>query len=89
MASRFDIDQASVTDNDTARQVEFTADVDGDDREFAVRYAVLKELSGEDPESDALEIFERISDELVDICLEAAIERPSADLVVINKGDLE
>ena len=89
MASRLEIDQASVTDNDVARQVEFTAEVDGDDRDFAVKYAVLKELSGDEPEDDALEMFERFSDELVDICAEAAIERPSADVIIIDEGDLE
>ncbi len=89
MASRLEIDQASVTDNDVAKQVEFTAEIDGDERDFAVQYAVLKELSGDEPEDDALEMFERFSDELADICLEAAAQRPSANVVVIDEGDLE
>ncbi len=89
MASRLEIDQASVTDNDVAKQVEFTAEIDGDERDFAVQYAVLKELSGDEPEDDALEMFERFNDELTDICLEAALQRPSANVVVIDEGDLE
>jgi hypothetical protein len=39
MASRLEIDQASVMDNEVASQVEFTAEIDGDDRDFAVTYA--------------------------------------------------
>ena len=89
MTSRLEIDQASITDNDVARQIEFTGEIDGDDRDFAVKYAVLKELSGDDPEDDALEMFERFSDELVDICFEAAAKRPSADVITIDEGDLE
>jgi hypothetical protein len=50
---------------------------------------VLKELSGDEPEDDALELFERFSDEIVDICAEAAVAKPSATLIVIDEGDLE
>ena len=89
MASRLEIDQASVTDNDVARQVEFTAEIDGDDRDFAVKYDVLKELSGDEPEDDALELFERFSDEILDACAEAAARQPSANVVTIDEGDLE
>jgi len=89
MAGQLEIDRASIEDNDDARQIEFTAEFDGDERDFAVKYAVLKELSGDEPEHDALELFERFSDELVDICAEAATVRPSADVVVIDVGDLE
>ncbi|MDO6413555.1 DUF1488 family protein [Sphingomonas sp. BIUV-7] len=89
MASRLEIDQASITDNDVTRQVEFTAEIDGDERDFAVKYAVLKELSGDEPEDDALEMFERFSDEIADICAEAADERPNASVVIIDENDLE
>ena len=61
MASSLVIDQNSLTDNDRERQVEFTAEIDGDDRDFAVKYAVLKDLSGDEPEDDALELFERFA----------------------------
>jgi hypothetical protein len=89
MASPLKIDQDSLTDNDRERQVEFTAEIDGDDRDFAVKYAVLKELSGDEPENDALELFERFSDEIVDVCVEVAAQRPTASLIVIAEGDLE
>ncbi|ATY31130.1 hypothetical protein CVN68_03305 [Sphingomonas psychrotolerans] len=89
MPNRLEIDQASVTDNDLTRQVEFTAELDGDEREFAVKYAVLKELSGDEPDEDALELFERFSDEIADICAEAALQRPSASVVIVDENDLE
>jgi len=89
MASSLEIDQASITDNDVARQIEFTAEIDGDERDFAVKYAVLKELSGDEPEDDALEMFERFSDEIAEVCAEAAAERPTANVVIVDEGDLE
>ena len=89
MASRLDIDQASVTDNEVARQVEFTAEIDGDERDFAVKYSVLKELSGDEPEDDALELFERFSDEIADMCADAAEQQPKADVVTVDESDLE
>jgi hypothetical protein len=89
MAARLEIDQATVTDNDVARQVEFTAEIDGDERDFAVDYAVLKALSGDEPEDDALEIFERFGDEIAEICADAAEQRPSASVITIDEGDLE
>jgi hypothetical protein len=89
MSSRLVIDQASLTDNDRQKQVEFTGEIDGDDRDFAVKYAVLKELSGDEPEDDALELFERFSDEIIDVCAEMAAAKPNASLVVIDEDDLE
>lgn len=89
MTDRLEIDQASVTDNDVARQVEFTAEIDGEERDFAVKYAVLKELSGDEPEDDALELFERFNDEISDMCADAAEQLPSANLVTIDEGDFE
>ena len=89
MASQIELDQASVIDNDVARQIEFTAEINGDERDFAVKYAVLKELSGDEPEDDALELFERFGDEIMDICVDAAVRQPSADVVTIDEVDLE
>lgn len=89
MPSPITIDHDSLIDNDRERQVEFTAEVAGDDRDFAVKYEVLKELSGDEPENDALELFERFSDEILDACAEAAERRSTADLVVVTETDLE
>ncbi len=88
MASRLQIDQASITDNDVAKQVEFSAELDGDEVEFAVKYAVLKELSGDEPEDDAVEMFERFSDEIIDVCEDVAAKRPGST-IVIDEDDLE
>ena len=89
MPNRITVDQASLTDNDVAQQVEFTAEIDGDERDFAVKYAVLRELSGDEPENDALELFERFSDEILDVCADVADQRPNANVVVIDDDDLE
>ena len=89
MPSRITVDQASLTDNDVAQQVEFTAEIDGDERDFAVKYAVLRELSGDEPENDALELFERFSDEILDVCADVADQRPNANVVMIDDDDLE
>ena len=89
MARSLVIDQNSLTDNDHERQVEFTAEIDGDERDFAIKYSVLKELSGDEPDTDALEVFERFSDEIIDVCVDAALQRPSASVVVVDEGDLE
>jgi hypothetical protein len=50
---------------------------------------VLKALSGDEPEDDALEIFERFGDEIAEICADAAEQRPSASVITIDEGDLE
>jgi hypothetical protein len=89
MPNRITVDQASLTDNDVAQQVEFTAEIDGDERDFAVKYAVLRELSGDEPENDALELFERFSDEILDVCADVADQRPNANVVMIDDDDLE
>ncbi len=89
MPSRITVDQASLTDNDIAQQIEFTAEIDGDERDFAVKYAVLQELSGDEPDNDALELFERFSDEILDVCADVAEQRPNANVVVIDDDDLE
>ena len=89
MTNRLEIDRASITDNDVERQIEFSAEIDAEERDFAVKYAVLKELSGDEPEDDALEIFDRFNDEIADFCADAALKRPTATVVIVDEGDLE
>jgi hypothetical protein len=89
MASRLKIDHASVEDNDVAGQIEFTGELHDDEYEFAVRYAVLKELSGDEPEDDAVELFERFSDEIIDICVDMATKGPATGVIVVTEADLE
>jgi hypothetical protein len=89
MAQRLQIDQASITDNEVTRQIEFVAELDGDEYDFAVKYAVLKEFSGDEPEDDALELFERFSDEILDVCADVLEKRPAATVIVVEEADLE
>lgn len=89
MTNRLKIDQDSLVDNDREKQVEFTAEIDSDDRDFAVKYAVLREFSGDEPDNDALELFERFSGEILEVCAELAERRPTASLVTVLEDDLE
>ncbi|RYE97772.1 MAG: DUF1488 family protein [Oxalobacteraceae bacterium] len=89
MPTRLQIDHASLTDNDVTRQIEFVGEVDGDEYDFAVKYNVLKELSGDEPEDDALELVERFSDEILDVCADVLAKRPSATVVIVDEDDLE
>lgn len=50
---------------------------------------MLKVLSGDEPENDALELLERFGDEIADMCADAADRQPSADIVKIDETDLE
>ena len=89
MASRLKIDHASIEDNDVAGQIEFVGELDDEEYEFAVRYAVLKELSGDEPEGDAVELFERFSDEIVDICADMVTKGGATGVIVVTEADLE
>ncbi|MGA1799144.1 DUF1488 family protein [Sphingomonas sp. 4RDLI-65] len=89
MANSLEIDQSSIVDNDVEKQIEFTGEFDSDEYEFAVKYAVLKELSGDEPEDDAIELFNRFNDDIVDACLAAIERKPSATVVIVDENDLE
>jgi len=54
-----------------------------------VKYAVLREVSGDEPDNDALELFERFSDEILDICADLAELRPTVNLITVTESDLE
>ena len=88
-ADKMDIDQSSITDNVHEQMVEFTADVDGDDFEFGVQYAVLEALSGDAPEDDAIEMFNRFSDTIAEAGLVALARDSDPALIVISENDLE
>jgi hypothetical protein len=88
-ADKIDIDLASAFDNIDERLVEFTAEVDGEEYQFGVQYAVLEALSGDVPEDDAIEMFTRFSDTIGEAGLVALRRDDSADLIVISENDLE
>ena len=88
-ADKMDIDLASALDNVEDHVVEFTAEVDGDEYQFGVQYAVLEALSGDVPEDDAVEMFTRFSDTIAEAGLVALRRDDTADLIVISENDLE
>jgi hypothetical protein len=88
-ADKMDIDLSTVLDNEHEQQVEFTGEVDGDDYEFAVQYAVLEALSGDAPDDDAVDMFNRFSDAIAEAGLVALARNSDQDLIVISENDLE
>lgn len=88
-ADRLDIDNNSLLDNIDERVVEFTAEADGDDYEFAVQYDVLEALSGDAPDGDALDTFNRFSDAITDAALAALARNADAVPIVVSESDLE
>jgi 2'-5' RNA ligase len=88
-ANQLEIDDSTVFDNVDAEQVEFTAEVDGDDVDFVVQYDVLEALSGDPPEGDAADTFNRFSDAISEAALSALSRNPSANPVIVSENDLE
>ena len=88
-ADKMDIDLSTLLDNDREQQVEFTGEVDGDEYEFAVQYAVLEALSGDAPEDDAIDMFNRFSDTIAEAGLVALARDSDPALIVISENDLE
>lgn len=88
-ADRLDIDQSSILDNVEDRTVEFNGEVDGDEFEFAVQYAVLEALSGDAPEDDAIEMFNRFSDAIAEAGLSALARNSDQNVILISESDLE
>ncbi|MES1971863.1 MAG: DUF1488 family protein [Pseudomonadota bacterium] len=88
-ADKMDIDLSTLLDNVDEQLVEFTAEVDGDDYEFAVQYAVLEALSGDAPEDDAIDMFNRFSDSIAEAGLVALARNSDQGMIVISENDLE
>ncbi len=89
-ADRLDIDIATIQDNPTERQVEFSGEVDAEELQFAVQYDVLEALSGDAPEEDdAVEMFNRFADEIAEAGLAALARSSDQSLVLISENDLE
>jgi hypothetical protein len=88
-ADRMDVDFSTIVDNPDERLVEFNGEVDGDEYEFAVQYAVLEALSGDAPDDDAVELFNRFSDAIAEAGLVALARNSDPTPVVISENDLE
>jgi hypothetical protein len=89
MAQRLDIDNASILDNVDERQVEFAASVDDEEYQFAVQYSVLEALSGDVPEGDAVELFNRFVDPVSDASLAALGRDADQAMIVVSENDLD
>ena len=89
MVDRLDIDNASILDNLDEQQVEFTGEVDGDEYQFAVKYDLLEALSGDAPDGDAADTFNRFIDPITDAALSALARDADQSLIVVSENDLE
>jgi hypothetical protein len=88
-ASQIEIDDSTLLDNIDAEQVEFTGEVDGDDYDFVVQYDLLEALSGDRPEGDAIDTFNRFVDQISDAALSALSRNSDANPVIVSENDLE
>jgi hypothetical protein len=88
-ASQIDIDDSTLLDNIDAEQVEFTAEVDGDDFEFVVQYDLLEALSGDRPDGDAIDQFNRFVDSISEAALAALARNSDATPIIVSENDLE
>ncbi|GAM01681.1 DUF1488 family protein [Sphingomonas parapaucimobilis] len=79
----------TVEDNVSDRRVEFVGELDGDEYQFAVQYDMLEALSGDVPEGDAVELFERYSDDILEAALAALGRDMQQSLVVVSENDLD
>ncbi len=69
--------------------MEFTGEVDGDDYEFAVQYDLLEALSGDRPDGDAIDMFNRFIDQVTDAALAALSRNSDANPIIVSESDLE
>ncbi len=87
--SQLEIDTNTILDNIDAELVEFTAEVDGDDYEFAVQYDLLEALSGDRPDGDGADMLNRFIDQVSDAALSALSRNSDAVPIVVSEADLE
>lgn len=88
-ATQIEIDDSTLLDNIDAEQVEFTAEVDGDDYDFVVQYDLLEALSGDRPDGDAIDTFNRFVDQISEAALSALARNSDANPVIVSENDLE
>ncbi|MCT8002181.1 DUF1488 family protein [Sphingomonas sanguinis] len=79
----------TVEDNVSERQVEFVGEVEGEEYQFAVQYDLLEALSGDVPDGDAVELFERYSDDILEAALTALGRNMEQTLIVVSENDLD
>lgn len=79
---------STVEDNIDDRQVEFVAEADGDEFQFAIRYSALEALSGEDPAEGAVALFDAHVDEVLEAAAGPLNRDKGAEIIVISENDL-
>ncbi|MBZ6381538.1 DUF1488 family protein [Sphingomonas sanguinis] len=79
----------TVEDNVSDRQVEFVGELDGEEYQFAAQYDLLEALSGDVPDGDAVELFERYSDDILEAAQTALVRDMTQSLVVVSENDLD
>ncbi|HJO67543.1 MAG TPA: DUF1488 family protein [Sphingomonas sanguinis] len=79
----------TVEDNVSDRQVEFVGELDGEEYQFAAQYDLLEALSGDVPDGDAVELFERYSDDILEAAQIALARDMTQSLVVVSENDLD
>lgn len=79
----------TVEDNVSDRQVEFVGELDGEEYQFAAQYDLLEALSGDVPDGDAVELFERYSDDILEAAQSALSRDMTQSLVVVSENDLD
>lgn len=89
MADRLDIDNASVLDNLDEQQIEFSGEVDHEEYQFAVQYDLLEALSGDAPDGDAVDTFNRFLDPITDAALSALARDRDQAIIIVSENDLE
>lgn len=89
MADRLDIDNASVLDNLDEQQIEFSGEVDHDEYQFAVQYDLLEALSGDAPDGDVVDTFNRFLDPITDAALSALARDRDQAIIIVSENDLE
>ena len=86
---RVTIDVNTLMDDADARVVEFDGDAGGDVYSFALQYDVLEALSGDRPDDEAVQLFNRHIDEIADFAATALARDPNQIVVTISENDME
>ncbi|KTW03418.1 DUF1488 family protein [Sphingomonas sanguinis] len=79
----------TIEDNVSDRQVEFVGELDGEEYQFAAQYDLLEALSGDVPDGDAVELFERYCDDILEAAQTALARDMTQSLVVVSENDLD
>lgn len=86
--NRLTIDTATVFDNQTDRQVEFSGSVDGETYRFAAQYSLVQALTGAIPDAPATALL-ALTDTVAKAALVALGRATGDDVVIVSERDLD